>query len=106
MNKKTYNGWTNYATWRIALEIFDGFNLCDITTSKDIYQIKEAIREHVEYVVFGISDKHGLLESFAYAFLSYVNYHEIAEHLLAELNFNLDVAEYSELKRKENEFFN
>ena len=24
MKKETYNGWTNYATWRINLEIFDG----------------------------------------------------------------------------------
>jgi hypothetical protein len=24
MKKETYNGWTNYATWRVNLEIFDG----------------------------------------------------------------------------------
>jgi hypothetical protein len=29
MNDKTYNGWTNYATWRINLEMFDGCNLTD-----------------------------------------------------------------------------
>ena len=22
----TYNGWTNYATWRVNLELFDGDN--------------------------------------------------------------------------------
>jgi hypothetical protein len=27
MSDKTYNGWTNYATWRIHLEIFDGMSL-------------------------------------------------------------------------------
>ena len=24
MSDKTYNGWTNYATWRVNLEMFDG----------------------------------------------------------------------------------
>ena len=24
MTDKTYNGWTNYATWRVNLEWFDG----------------------------------------------------------------------------------
>ena len=31
MDNKTYNGWFNYATWRINLEIFDGFD-AEITT--------------------------------------------------------------------------
>ena len=26
-----YNGWTNYATWRVNLEMFDGMNLEDLT---------------------------------------------------------------------------
>ena len=25
MSNEKYNGWTNYATWKIMLEIFDGF---------------------------------------------------------------------------------
>lgn len=25
----TYNGWTNYATWRVNLEIFDGTSASD-----------------------------------------------------------------------------
>ena len=29
MNDKTYNGWTNYATWRVNLEIFDGMDFRD-----------------------------------------------------------------------------
>jgi len=28
-NENTYNGWTNYATWRINLEMFDGYNPID-----------------------------------------------------------------------------
>ena len=26
MKNDTYNGWTNYATWRVNLEIFDGLD--------------------------------------------------------------------------------
>jgi hypothetical protein len=29
MNDQKYNGWTNYATWRVNLEIFDGIDLMD-----------------------------------------------------------------------------
>ena len=40
MTKETYNGWTNYATWRVNLEMFDvvdhaGDNACDA------YRVKE-----------------------------------------------------------------
>lgn len=26
MTDDTYNGWTNYATWRVNLEMFDGMS--------------------------------------------------------------------------------
>ena len=26
MSDKKYNGWTNYATWRVQLEIIDGYD--------------------------------------------------------------------------------
>jgi len=26
MSDTTYNGWSNYATWRINLEVFDGMD--------------------------------------------------------------------------------
>jgi hypothetical protein len=28
-----YNGWTNYETWRVNLEIFDGFDMDDVLPS-------------------------------------------------------------------------
>ena len=30
MQDNTYNGWTNYATWRVNLEIFDGMSADDM----------------------------------------------------------------------------
>jgi hypothetical protein len=34
-NDKTYNGWTNYATWRVNLEMFDGLDIADISFITD-----------------------------------------------------------------------
>ena len=36
---KTYNGWYNYATWRLNLEIFDGMEIDD---AWDFRTLKEA----------------------------------------------------------------
>lgn len=80
----SYNGWTNYATWRIALEIFDAFNIYDLTTSTDIHDIRHAIREYVEELL-SIDTPNELAYSYAYAFIEQVNWYEIAEHLLEDM---------------------
>jgi len=69
-----YNGWTNYATWRINLEIFDGFELDDA----------DITAEYCEGYVCGlleIDNNNTLALSYAEAFVNDVNWHEIAEHL-------------------------
>lgn len=67
-----HNGWTNYATWRINLEIFDGsyeeFSLFDPD------QLKEYVEDILED---GCSND--LTLSYAQAFLSDVNFYEIEE---------------------------
>lgn len=67
---KTYNGWTNYATWRVNLEIFDGSE-----GSWDHHSAKEAAEE-----IILASAPEGLARDYALAFLSDVNWYEIAEH--------------------------
>jgi len=76
MKDKTYNGWTNYATWRIALEIFDTLPVEDIS-QLDTYETGEYLKELAEEIV---TNSYELLESYAFAFLSDVNWHEIAQH--------------------------
>lgn len=66
-----YNGWTNYATWRINLEMFDG---CDSYYSPD------NAREFVEECIEQTSDE-GIARDYALAFISDVNWYEISEHL-------------------------
>lgn len=79
----TYNGWANYATWRINLEVFDGMEFHewrDFYPDMDAGSLVSLLREWVEDVV--IADAEGLVADYARAFLSDVNYWEIAEHIL------------------------
>ena len=90
MTNASYNGWTNYATWRINLEIFDGVTLKDLNTVEvDAYQLKDYLQEYAEEIVFldshiGGKTPSSLMEDYARAFLSDVNWYEIAEHMVKE----------------------
>jgi len=66
-----YNGWTNYATWRVNLEFFDD-------GAGEYYQDAQACRDYVESVIE--EQANGIALDYALAFLSDVNWHEIAEH--------------------------
>lgn len=68
MSNNTYNGWTNYATWRVNLEIFDG--------SEGPWDHHSA-KEFAEEIIFQTSPE-GLARDYAMAFLSDVNWYEIA----------------------------
>jgi len=79
--KEKYNGWTNYATWRINLEIIDGIEIDTIICA-------EYIKEYIEDVVFGqyeLGNGSHLVEDYARAFVSEVNFYEIAQSINEEL---------------------
>ena len=81
MKTETYNGWTNYATWRVNLELFDGYEIQgnEITG--------EYVEEIAESFIFEASTSDtSIMEDYARAFLSDVNWDEIAEHLNDQLN--------------------
>lgn len=87
MSDKTYNGWTNYATWRVNLEIFDGFDPYDYFSDyqADIAEsLPESLKEYAEQVIFecGECNPQSLAGSYALAFLSDVNWFEIAKHMI------------------------
>ena len=73
-----YNGWTNYATWRVNLEIFDGL-YSDMEGEK---ATAEGCKEYAEDVVSESGE--GLALDYATAFLASVNWREIAEFLNEE----------------------
>lgn len=74
MKDERHNGWANYATWRAALELFDGW------AELEPYDRAQLLKAHAEEIVFSesVSD---LVAGWAWAFLSDVNWHEIAENL-------------------------
>ena len=89
MSDKTYNGWTNYETWRVNLEIFDGFepteyySACDLA---DAYELGQSLKQYADEVIFecGHDERHSnLMQDYARAFLENVNWYEIAKHMIA-----------------------
>jgi len=86
MTDKTYNGWTNYATWRVNLEIFDGSDmdvLFDLTLP--VEQLRHVLQDYVEGHIHESGGGNGnLAVDYALAFISDVNWYEIAEHLLED----------------------
>ena len=93
MKDTTYNGWTNYATWRVNLEVLDGIDIQDFGMVDDadpnIYEISLSLKDYAEEIVFldshiGGKSPSSLMEDYARAFLSDVDWYEIAEHLVAD----------------------
>ena len=77
---KEYNVWTNYATWRVALDIIDGIEF-------EVETCAEDIKEIVEDVVFSQYDgMNSLMYDYARAFISQVNFYKIAESINEELD--------------------
>ena len=82
-----YNGWTNYATWRVQLEIVD--DLVEAECADDIERARaftndewrDMIEEWVDEMVFLSHREHddNLMMNYADAFLSDVNYYELAD---------------------------
>lgn len=79
-----YNGWTNYATWRVNLEIFDGFDPRDYWQGahEDAYDLGQTLKDHAEEILMLNDDANTLTYSYAMAFLSDVNWTEIAQHMI------------------------
>ena len=97
-----YNGWTNYATWRVNLEILDGYEtniesdpeeyakfvndgqISEEQQNEMIYQMMQELQSVVEEVMDSY-DTESIVRSFADAFLEDVNYYEIAENKFLEI---------------------
>jgi hypothetical protein len=82
-----YNGWTNYATWRVNLEIFDGWDPydCGYDSNTSAYDLGLALKEIAEELLENeVRNAEGLAFSYAMAFLSDVNWTEIAQHMIDE----------------------
>ena len=105
MSDNKYNGWSNYATWRINLELLNDWDFAGEVLESD----DEGWRPDVDYlkdlVENWVFENHtgslGLVEDYARAFVDQVNYHEILEHILEEIDNELKARGF--LNTKENE---
>jgi hypothetical protein len=76
-----YNGWSNYATWRVNLEVFDGVAWLDqFDEGLSVYDASILLKDHAEELIYEMSAE-GLARDYALAFLSDVSWYEIAESM-------------------------
>lgn len=80
MTDNTCNGWTNYATWRVNLEIFDGLNPMEFWGIKPADIAPEFLEAYAEALISETAPE-GLAQSYALAFMADVNWREIANHM-------------------------
>jgi len=85
MHDNTYNGWSNYSTWRVNLEVFDGLEMCEVfDCTQEAYDLGNDLKGYAEAGIFSESaGSSSLMEDYARAFLQDVNYSEIASHMIA-----------------------
>lgn len=84
MTDNTYNGWTNYATWRVNLEIFDGMSADDMGWARmDRWELAPVLKDYAEEVIEQTAPE-GLARDYAMAFIDDVNYREIADRLISD----------------------
>lgn len=83
---QNHNGWTNYATWRINLEIFSDCAWTGVTANTDVAELVEELKASLEMYIDESVDwspsGDSLVRGWVNAFVSDVNFHEIAQHII------------------------
>ena len=87
MDKQKYNGWTNYATWRVALEFFDY-----VEDFSDAFQHYDDLKDYV-LEALDCNCENDTTFSYAHAFLDDVNWYEIYENKKEEEEDNARYAD-------------
>lgn len=81
----TYNGWSNYETWKLSLEVCNDYADMlseDGTKFASTYDLAQHFKETAEELV---GEGEGYAYDLAQSFLISVNWHEIADHWRDEL---------------------
>lgn len=93
MNTQEHNGWTNYPTWRINLECFDGISwVRDDVWGETIGDFAEQLQGDIETRLDEEcceKNRTSLANSYAHAFISNVNWHEIAKSINEDYKLGL-----------------
>jgi hypothetical protein len=82
----TYNGWANYETWRVNLEVLDGLDFSEVIAGLlawDRMEMVEGLARHLEDTTYELMEwpevntfAHGIVTDF----LGKVDWEEIAGH--------------------------
>ena len=95
----TYNGWTNFQTWKINLEVLDDYTSYIIdserikeTLEKETYIFSEELEDYVlDIIRFEECEKeYQLISNYSYLFIKEVNFYEIAKHIKDNLKEHLE----------------
>ncbi len=78
----TYNGWTNYATWRVNLEFFEGYDPDGQAVTAD--ELKSIVYDQID------ETSSGFAHDMAAEFIAGVNWDQIAEHINDETEEEID----------------
>ena len=80
----SYNGWTDYPTWRIKTDLFDNIEFTEPITADDLIEMAE------EIVFDNYEMKQGShnVEDYARVFLAMANYQEIADTINEDIKIN------------------
>lgn len=89
-NEQTYNGWTNYATWRVNLEFFDNnfvYDYCEQHFQQcgempTVYDVTEHLKTYILEIIDQEYEK-SFLVSYAECFISQADFYDIAETQLS-----------------------
>ena len=84
MDNKKHNGWHNYATWRVNLELLDDYlqanrELLELSVEELADHLKTVTEEYIDVYCSNL-----LIQGWAAAFISDVDYYEIAENFKAD----------------------
>jgi|Laugresu1bdmlbsd_1035121.scaffolds.fasta_scaffold113988_1 hypothetical protein len=85
-----YNGWSNYATWRVYIEFFDGTE--GFETDREFLEMSEYDRaKYLQAMVVDFIDDeltqskaNSMISGWVNAWIEDVNFLEIAQHLIEE----------------------
>lgn len=78
-----YNGWANYETWRINLEVIDGLTPRDLGVTALVENV-EALGQVLEMHTCELIEQQakGFALDLAHSFLARVDWEEIASHMI------------------------
>jgi len=80
----SYNGYTDYATWRITSDLFSNIEFTELVTADNLIEIAEEI----VFDNYEIKQGSHNVEDYARVFLAMANYQEIADTINEDIKIN------------------